>query len=338
MGDPKHVDVLNQGVPAWNRWRRENPLVIPNLSGAELKNAKLGGIDFSRAYFGYGTPGTQGVYFEAGIHEANLTGADLSYANLIGVDLRGADLRGSDLFRTVFGKCDLSGVDFAGSHMSGTIFAEVKLSGSKGLDEVRHTGPTTIGIDSIYLSEGNISERFLLDAGVPEPFMAYALSLVAQPIRFYSCVISYSSKDHEFTQTLHSDLRSHGVRCWFAPEDLKIGDPFRQRIDDAIRIHDKLLLVLSQHSVMSDWVREEVETCLERERREKRVVLFPIRLDDAVLDVDQAWAASIRRQRYIGDFRAWKDRDAYKDVFERLLRDLSSDQVAPCEPSRMGIR
>jgi Pentapeptide repeats (8 copies) len=82
MGDPKHVDVLNQGVPAWNRWRRENPLVIPNLSGAELKNAKLGGIDFSWAYFGYGTPGTQGVYFEAGIHEANLTGVHLSYANL----------------------------------------------------------------------------------------------------------------------------------------------------------------------------------------------------------------------------------------------------------------
>jgi hypothetical protein len=67
-------------------------------------------------------------------------------------------------------------------------------------------------------------------------------------------------------------------------------------------------------------------------------VLFPIRLDDAVLDVDQAWAASIRRQRHIGDFRAWKDRDAYKDVFERLLRDLSSDQLTPFDPSGTGIR
>lgn len=190
MGDPKHVDVLNQGVPAWNRWRRENPLIIPNLSGAELKNANLRGIDFSRAYFGYGTPGTQGVHFEAGLHEANLTGADLSYANLIGVDLSGADLRDSDLFRTVFGKCDLSSVGFAGSHMSGTIFAEVNLNGAKGLDEVRHTGPTTIGIDSIYLCEGNIPERFLWNAGVPEPLITYALSLITQPIRFYSAQAS----------------------------------------------------------------------------------------------------------------------------------------------------
>jgi hypothetical protein len=40
-------------------------------------------------------------------------------------------------------------------------------------------------------------------------------------------------------------------RAWwisFAPEDLKIGDRFRQRIDDAIRLHDKLLLIVSGHS------------------------------------------------------------------------------------------
>jgi len=50
---------------------------------------------------------------------------------------------------------------------------------------------------------------------------------------------------------------------------LKIGDRFRQRIDEAIRLHDKLLVILSANSVQSDWVREEVESCLEREWREK---------------------------------------------------------------------
>jgi hypothetical protein len=79
------------------------------------------------------------------------------------------------------------------------------------------------------------------------------------------------------------------MRCWYAPEDLKIGDPFRQRIDETIRLHPELLVILSEHSVQSDWVREEVESCFEREQREKRLVLFPVCLDKAVMETDAAW-------------------------------------------------
>ena len=50
------------------------------------------------------------------------------------------------------------------------------------------------------------------------------------------------SEYDDFTQRLHADLQQKGVRCWFAPEDLKIGDRFRTRIDDSIRVYDKLLI------------------------------------------------------------------------------------------------
>jgi hypothetical protein len=146
-----------------------------------------------------------------------------------------------------------------------------------------------------------------------------------QAIQFYSCFISYSTKDQGFAERLHADLQESGVRCWFAPDDLKIGDPLRQRIDEAIRLHEKLLVILSRYSVRSDWVREEVESCLEREHREKRLVLFPVRLDNAVMDTDAAWAASIRRQRHIGDFSKWKDHDSYQKAFDRLLKDLKAE-------------
>jgi hypothetical protein len=75
---------------------------------------------------------------------------------------------------------------------------------------------------------------------------------------FYSCFISYSSKDAAFASRLHAELEKNGVRCWYAPEDIKIGKEFRQTIDDAIREYDKLLLVLSEHSVRSSWVQDEV--------------------------------------------------------------------------------
>jgi TIR domain len=49
--------------------------------------------------------------------------------------------------------------------------------------------------------------------------------------QFYSCFISYSSKDQDFASRLHADLHDKGIRCWFAPEDLKIGDRIRTRIE-----------------------------------------------------------------------------------------------------------
>jgi hypothetical protein len=97
--------------------------------------------------------------------------------------------------------------------------------------------------------------------------------------------------------------------------------------DEAIRRYDKFLLVLSEHAVESAWVGFEVEAAMERERREKRTVLYPIRLDDCVMDTGQAWAADLRRTRHIGDFRCWKEHDAYQGRLRRLLQDLQPDSA-----------
>ena len=107
---------------------------------------------------------------------------------------------------------------------------------------------------------------------------------------------------------------------------MKIGDRFRQKVEESIRYHDRLLLVLSAHSVESAWVESEVETAMEKKRRNKSTMLFPIRLDDAAMDAEQAWAGDIRRTRHIGDFSHWKDHDSYQKAFERLMRDLKSEE------------
>jgi hypothetical protein len=71
------------------------------------------------------------------------------------------------------------------------------------------------------------------------------------------------------------------------------------------------------------WVEREVNAARERQDRENRTVLFPIRIDDAVMSAPQPWAADIRRSRHIGDFRGWKNDDSYQKAFQRLLRDLA---------------
>jgi hypothetical protein len=146
------------------------------------------------------------------------------------------------------------------------------------------------------------------------------------PSQFHSAFISYSSKDQVFAEQLHDALQSKGVRCWYAPHDLPIGARIRPAIDESIRLHDKLLLVLSEASVASQWVEQEVETALERERDEPgKTILFPVRLDDAVFSAKDGWAGLVRKTRNIGDFRQWKDHAWFKREFERLLRDLKAE-------------
>ena len=102
-----------------------------------------------------------------------------------------------------------------------------------------------------------------------------------------------------------------------------MGFASRRRIEESIRLYDKVMIVLSEASVQSRWVEREVNAASEREERENRTVLFPIRIDEAVMNAPQPWAADIRRSRHIGDFRGWKDHDSYQKAFQRLLRDLA---------------
>lgn len=338
MGNEEHLEILKKGVKEWNAWRAQNRRFVPDLFEPSLVGADLRGADL------------RDVWFDG----ANLEDAKLREADLSGANLRGARLRGADLYRANLAWADASGAWFVGANLSlanlrganltradfrktnlsesvmvGTLLGDVYLNDASGLESVHHDGPSTVGIDTIFKSEAKIPEVFLRGAGVPEEFITYVNSLVTNPIEYYSCFISYSSKDSPFAERLHERLRSEGVRCWFAPEDLRIGDPFRMRIDEAIRIYDKLLLILTENSVRSAWVEKEVEAAFEKERRQGRTVLFPIRLDDAVMETEQAWAADIRRTRHIGDFRSWKNVRSYKRAFERLMRDLHAEDSLP---------
>jgi hypothetical protein len=150
----------------------------------------------------------------------------------------------------------------------------------------------------------------------------YLPSLLNEAIQFYSCFISYSSKDQAFANRLHADLQNNSVRCWFAPHDMPIGAKIIDALDEAIRLRDKMLLILSEGAIASDWVEGEVTRALDEERTRKNVVLFPVRLDDAVMQTSEAWARLLWGQRNIGDFTGWKEHDSYQKSLERLMRDL----------------
>jgi len=301
MANQQQLDLLRQGVKDWNTWRKQHPDIHPDLNGANLSNADLSGADLSGA---------------------DLSGADLSDASLWGTNLSGADLSGTTLFVTDFNGANLRNADLSNAYIGWTTFGDIDLRSVKGLDTIAHGEPSTIGTNTLERSKGDIPEVFLRSTGLSDTFIEYAHSLTSRALEYYTCFISYSSKNREFVESLYADLQAKGVRCWYDRENMKIGDKIRQRIDESIRLYDKLLLVLSKQSLKSAWVEYEVEAALAKERRESRTVLFPIRLDTAVIESHTDWADHIRETRHIGDFTCWKNHDAYQKGLKRLMRDL----------------
>jgi uncharacterized protein YjbI with pentapeptide repeats len=320
MANQEQLDLLKQGVERWNEWRRpldgwphlSDAYLISAALSADLRFADLRGADLRYAKF-FATSLSGARLDNANLHRADLRDASLISANLSGgTTLSGADLSGADL----------SGADLSEVHLWKTIFAENDLSAVKGLVEIDHRGPSHIELHTVKLPQDGSALHFLRGTGVSNEWIDFYRATMMMSIQYHSCFISYAHQDEMLARRLHTDLQNNGIRCWFAPEDLRIGDKIRPRIDEAIHLQDKLLLLLSEHALASSWVEDEVEAALEKEQRQQREVLFPVRLDEQVMQTTQAWAAKLRRTRHIGDFTRWTDPQAYQQAFERLLRDL----------------
>src|SRR5262249_47422028 len=151
----------------------------------------------------------------------------------------------------------------------------------------------------------------------------------------------YSHKDEPFAKKLHARMRQEHLRVWFAPEDMKGGEKIHEQIDKAIGAFDKLLLVLSENSMRSEWVGTEIYKARQREINEKRRILFPIRLVD--FDVIRKWEyfdsdtgkdlAREIRDYFIPDFSNWDQQTSFEEGFASFLRGLRAEAAAEAKKS-----
>jgi len=329
---------------------RQADLRGANLSDADLSQADLRKALLSGAYL------TQANLSDADLHAAELGAADLrsamlcranlSEAFLVGADLRGsslthANLRGAMLGLTDLTAADLSGADLAEALCGYTTFAKVDLSDVKNLDQVRHTGPCIIGLDTLMRTKGPIPREFLEGCGVPYSVYESTMSAIrALDIRlsFFSAFISYNGRDEAFAKKLHDRLRDKDVQVWFAPEKLRGGKYLDDQIDKAIHAHEKLLIVISTGTLDSEWVRHEIELGHQREVRDKKEqsVLFPIRLisfEDCLKEFEKLHNPAIEsklRRYFIPDFTRWEsDQAKFNEQFQNLLDALKRTEGSP---------
>jgi hypothetical protein len=342
MANKDHLEILKKGVETWNKWREEHNVAAPDLSNIHLQSADLSNANLSLTNLSNATLRFANL-FNANLSKANLTRAilihaRLSYAYLAGTDLRDADLRYSTLFNANFHDVKLTGADFWDVEVGWTVFRDTDLSVADGLDNVRHRGPSTIGIDTIYRSKGNIPEVFLRKAGVPENFITYMRSLAGQALEFYKCFISFTESDNLFSERLYNDLLAAGVRCWRWKEDAKWGQTLMRSIDEAVRIYDKLVVICGEQSLNSPAVIREIERALQKEdelarKGKENEVLFPIRLDDYVFTGWNHYRKADVTAKYIGDFCHWKEPAIYRISLERLINDLRAKRADEGPPN-----
>jgi hypothetical protein len=370
MANEEHLVRLRQGVKVWNTWRvdcQEKRLDLRGMDfpGADLRNinldaAILDGSNLDRADLS-GASLRDAILRDATITTANLRKTDLrdailSEANLTQANLRGAILSRADLIRTTLWETDLCEANLQGAELNGanlgwanltganlgeadlgsaqivgTTLANINLTTTQGLDRCIHYGPSFVDIRT--LQYGPLPQEFLRGCGLLDELIKSLPLLPYKPLQFHSCFISYSNSDQAFAKRLHTDLQDKGVRCWFAPHDIQGGKKINEQLKRAIREQDKLLLVLSKDSIKSEWVEFEIREGIRCEVREKRRVLFPIRLVDydALLhwecfdaDTKKDLAAEVRAY-HIPDFSHWNDPDAYLQALLRLLRDLEAE-------------
>jgi hypothetical protein len=217
--------------------------------------------------------------------------------------------------------------NLTGATLGELLLVDSDLSGAQGLLTCQHYGPSTIDHRTIQRSQ-RIPRNFLRSCGLPEAIIDPLLTCHAE----VSCFLSYSTKDQDFADYLYRDLQERGVRCWFAPHSVKGGKKLHEQIDAGIRASDRLLLILSEASMKSEWVQTEIRKARRREVREKIRLLFPISLvpfqalaDWECFDVDTGKDLAIEiREYFIPDFSAWTAHERYREKLTRLLRDLTA--------------
>ena len=353
MANLEHLAILKQGVGVWNEWREKNSDVEIDLSEADLHMADLAGVSLSYANLNKvnfesanlcgadlraaelgsaklnGTDLRWADLFNANFRNASLNHVNLRKAELHNVNLDEAELGGAYLFDTIFIDASLHKADFSWAYMGGTVFVASDISTIKGLEKVEHQGASSIGIDTIYKSKGNIPEVFMRGCGVPENMITFMRSLAGQEkaFEFYSCFISHSAQDKRFCKRLYADLQAKGVRVWYFPEDAKWGEPVWGEIDRSIKIYDKLIVVCSENSLQSIPVQREMERALNREDKEHKNILFPIRIDDYIFDHWEHPRKADVLAKVVGDFSGW-ERDAakYEMAVDKLLKGLQAEE------------
>lgn len=358
MGDRRAVKAAKRGSDAFLRWVRNSETERIDLSGADLRHsdlrwtnfagANLEGVDFTGAvltgsYFGPATFRSEEPFVSSDDIPVNLRSTCFKNAVLLAATFNYPEMQGANFSNSYLGLANFRNVtfdsnSFKNAQLVNTAFDSCNMSGIIGLDSIQHYGPSHLDVETLYRSP-SLSHRFLRQTGIPETLINYIPDLIAsvEPIGFYSCFLSHATADKAFCDRLYARMVEAGLRVWYAPEDIRGGEQLVPQITKAIKVYDKVIIVLSSNSMRSQWVCNEIRWAQKRAATGAPQALFPISLVPfssitawEFIDPDTGTdiAANIRSY-FIPDFSDYEDNGCFEKAFQRLYRDLKANAEQP---------
>lgn len=124
--------------------------------------------------------------------------------------------------------------------------------------------------------------------------------------------VSYSSKDKTVADFIVASLESAGVRCWYAPRDIRPGGDWAKEIVAAINEASVFLLIFSSNANSSQRVLDELNLAISRE-----AVILPFRIEN--LDPVGAMQLHLSTRHWLDAFDP-----SWQEYTDKLVKAISA--------------
>jgi hypothetical protein len=84
--------------------------------------------------------------------------------------------------------------------------------------------------------------------------------------------LSYAHNDLALAKQIESALENEGLQVWNAETEILPGDNFAEKISDALKASDAMVVLLTPESLNSKWIQWEIEYALSNKAYRKRVI------------------------------------------------------------------
>ena len=86
--------------------------------------------------------------------------------------------------------------------------------------------------------------------------------------------LSHSSPNKDFVRGLAKKLKKDNIDVWLDELEIKIGESIHQKVNEGLKKSDFFAIVLSEASVNSKWVQEELSSASSIEKYNKKGIFI----------------------------------------------------------------
>jgi hypothetical protein len=309
----------------------EAELTRADLRGAKLVKADLYTTKLFKATLAY--TDCSGAYFrradltQADLSNANLTKADFIETNLTNSSIKNANLIGADISGAT-----MIGVDVRGATFGWTKLCQLNLTQLVGIEQIKHVGPSTLGIDTALLSHEKIEPEFLQGCGIAEGVVANWKELFSHPLQQLPCFVRFAPDDSSFAKHVVKRGQEKGLRCWLDEMPDKADGRKKAASPLTYETNERILFCASKASLTSWWANDEIERILEREEQAKKNTkdvrfFYPINLDGFMFSGDWKHPREKQIAKASIDFVGWRrNQEKFDQELGKLIQVMSGEK------------